>query len=217
MHGGSPYTSIIEGISPALWRQGLRILQGHRLASDDLGHVRILLSYLRPRHKAHILDVGCGFGEVARIMLGLRPDLRFTLLNISATQLRYAPRYVSVCGDMHALPFDADSFDYAMYLYSLTHGDPLIALSEAHRCASHLFIYDFERVYGEDAHLYASLHAHAWTRKEQDAQLHASGWRIVERHYPPTDDSILRGACTHEQYAQLFASLTMSIMRAVRA
>lgn len=149
-------------------------------------------------------------------MLHLRPDLCFTLLNISATQLRYAMPYVSVCGDMHSLPFKANSFNTAMYCYSLTHSDPLIALREAWRVASRLFIYDFERVHGDDAVLYEALHSHAYTRKEQDAHFIASGWRIVERHYPPTDDGILRGACTQEQYAQLFAPLTMSIIMADR-
>jgi ubiquinone/menaquinone biosynthesis C-methylase UbiE len=83
---------------------------------------------------------------VADIMADIRPDLRFTLLNISGAQLEMAPADMAkVRADMHDLPFVAGSFDAVMFCYSLGHGllDRCIAeASRVLRPGGVLFIYD---------------------------------------------------------------------------
>jgi ubiquinone/menaquinone biosynthesis C-methylase UbiE len=105
-----------------------------------------LLDYFDPPKAAKVLDVGCGVGVVADIMADIRPDLRFTLLNISGAQLAMAPADMAkVRADMHDLPFPAGSFDAVMFCYSLGHGLLDKCIAEAARVlrpGGVLFIYD---------------------------------------------------------------------------
>jgi SAM-dependent methyltransferase len=133
-------------VTRTLVDHGHSILQSHKLRSTDNGHCAVLLDYFDPPRGAHVLDVGCGVGTVARHMANIRPDLRFTLLNISGAQLEMAPfKMAKVCADMHDLPFAAGSFDAVMFCYSLGHGllDQCIAeASRVLRPGGVLFIYD---------------------------------------------------------------------------
>jgi SAM-dependent methyltransferase len=135
-------------VTRTLLEHGHSILQSHKLADNDFDHVHALLDCFDPPRKAKVLDVGCGVGVVADIMADIRPDLRFTLLNISAAQLAMAPPDMAkVRADMRDLPFPADNFDAVMFCYSLGHGllDQCIAeASRVLRPGGVLFIYDLE-------------------------------------------------------------------------
>ena len=93
-----------------------------------------------------ILDIGCGIGSVATMMLAIRPDLNFTLLNISQAQLDMCPdEFPKICGDAEAIPLPDNSFDSAMALYVMWHLDRDLALSEMRRVVRPggvIFIYD---------------------------------------------------------------------------
>lgn len=97
------------------------ILQMFFAAPDEAGHVQALLEYGAFAHGSHILDCGCGTGEMARMLCMLRPDLRITLLNKSLAQLRHCP-VPRLAGDMHALPFLDESFDAVLLCYTLGYG-----------------------------------------------------------------------------------------------
>ena len=129
-----------------LFARGHYILQSHKLGTTDRDHVAALLDYFDPPASAHVLDVGCGVGTVAALMAKQRPDLRFTLLNISASQLEIGTAAMpKVRADMHDLPFPADSFDAVMFCYSLGHGLLDQCIAEAARVlrpGGVLFIYD---------------------------------------------------------------------------
>jgi SAM-dependent methyltransferase len=146
----APYGDDVEvgRVTRTLVDHGHSILQSHKLADNDFDHVHALLDYFDPPQKARVLDVGCGVGVVADIMADIRPDLRFTLLNISGAQLEMAPADMAkVRADMHDLPFSAGSFDAVMFNYSLGHGLLDQCIAEAARVlrpSGVLFIYDLE-------------------------------------------------------------------------
>jgi SAM-dependent methyltransferase len=126
--------------------RGSAILQTHKLAATDRDHVAALLDRFDPPRGSRVLDAGCGVGAVARIMAGIRPDLDFTLLNISGAQLEMAPvGTAKVRADIHALPFRCGVFDALMFNYSLGHGLLDTCLAEAARVlrpGGIAFIYD---------------------------------------------------------------------------
>lgn len=127
-------------------RCGHSILQTHRFEGSDRDHVAKLLEYFAPPAGAHVLDAGCGVGIVAEIMKDLRPDLTFTLLNISAAQLDLAADGpVKIVGDFQSIPVENGSYDAVMFLFSLGHGllsRSIAEVSRVLRSGGVLFIYD---------------------------------------------------------------------------
>jgi SAM-dependent methyltransferase len=111
---------------------GHRVLQVHKIG-NDAGHIAALLSLFDPPEGAKILDAGAGIGEVARLMKCMRPDLDFTLLNVSQAQLDHCPDFACVCADFHDIPAPDEQFDAVMYLYSAGHGLLDRVLQEAAR------------------------------------------------------------------------------------
>ena len=126
---------------------GCRVLQIYKFGDTERGHVAALLAYLNPPKNAHILDAGCGVGEVARLMAEERPDLNFTLLNISPAHLNMCPPELpKVRGRLEDLSaFDDGHFDAVMICYALGHADLEQTIGEASRVLRQhgiLFIYD---------------------------------------------------------------------------
>jgi SAM-dependent methyltransferase len=144
----APYGDDVEvgRVTRTLVDHGHSILQSHKLAANGWYHVAALLDYFDPPHGARVLDVGCGVGTVAALMAEQRPDLRFTLLNISGAQLGMAPAGMEkVRADMHSLPFPDRHFHAVMFNYSLGHGLLDQCIGEAARVLGPggvLFIYD---------------------------------------------------------------------------
>ncbi len=133
-------------MTAAIVAKGARIFQVHKLGTNDREHVARLLKLFDPLLGAHIIDAGCGVGAVAALMLELRPDLRFTLVNISAAQLDMcSPIGELVQADFHRLPLMDRSADAIMFCYSLGHALLEDAFQEAARVlrlGGVLFIYD---------------------------------------------------------------------------
>lgn len=211
-------------ISAETWRLGVRILQGNRLGRTDEEHVAKLLELMSPPVDARILDVGCGFGEVARIMHLMRPDLRFGLLNDSAVQLAMAPvgePYVHICADLHRTGSPGAFFDGAMALYSLCHADLLIALAEIARVVrpgGFLFVYDYDRTGGDNDLMERHLRAVAHRADETAAACYMTGWLPQWRHSARGDDSLFRGLMNDDEtYDAIFNDLEPVIWRAVRS
>lgn len=217
------YREIIDRGSAALFAAGLRLLQGHRLGASDYRHTMSLLDRMAPEQGEQILDVGCGFGEPARLMAAARPDLRFTLLNVSAVQLRYAPKAMPRVGaDAHKLPFPAASFDRVMFLYSLCHMRPLQAFMEAARVTrpgGGLFIYDYERLRGDNGLMRQQLMAEAHPWWTLDSWLRGADWEVVGHEAPEGDDYLFRALFALEgnpHYDRIFGELRPMIVQARR-
>jgi ubiquinone/menaquinone biosynthesis C-methylase UbiE len=203
--------------------QDLRLLQGHRLAETDLGHVAKLLDFMCPKLDTSWLDVGCGFGEAARLMHELRPDLTFTLLNNSGFQLDHCPDgYTKVYSKMEDMPLPTATFDGCMFLYSLCQADSLgKTLCEAARVTKpggELFVYDYERLEGNNYLLLHRLYARAVKFEMMREIADVAGWNVTARENPTGDDTIFRRLYGNdEEYTQIFHELRPVLWKAVRA
>lgn len=88
------------------------------------------LATLAPRD-ADILDVGCGDGQVAKLLLDQRPDLRLSGVDVLVREQTVIP---VVAFDGTTLPFPDATKDTVMFVDVLHHtDDPLVLLREAAR------------------------------------------------------------------------------------
>lgn len=137
--------------------KGHLVFQAHRFAEDDFQHVRRLALWADLPNGAHVVDMGSGVGEMARIWRLLQPDLTFCLVNISQLQLDLSPVDMErVCCDMLNVPKPDASFDAAICCFSIGHVDRFKALREMARLIKPggiVFIYDMVRVDGDNTRL----------------------------------------------------------------
>jgi SAM-dependent methyltransferase len=84
---------------------------------------------------ATVLDVGCGDGEIAWLLMQHRPDLKVTGVDVL---VRPDTRVPVEPFNGHTLPFADDSFDVVSFVDVLHHCEkPLELLTEARRVALH--------------------------------------------------------------------------------
>ncbi len=145
---------LVEEATIEAVRRGEKIFQIHRFASSDNRHVRRLLEWANFPFGSMVADLGCGVGEVARIMSEVRNDIDFTLINISKLQLDLAPDHFEKfqCSFLN-VPVQDGYFDAAMFCFSIGHEDIMSGLKEAHRILNDsgvLFIYDMHRISGSN-------------------------------------------------------------------
>lgn len=213
----------MEDASDELGRAGIRVLQGTRLGSDDVAHTRKLAEFMVLSEGAVVLDAGCGTGEMARIIGAQRRDLQFVLLNKAPRQILEAPsgaRYQRVVGDFHSVPLPDASVDVTWFCYALCHGDHAVALREAARvtrAGGHLFIYDYERMGGDNATMERVLFARAFSAAEVVALAGMAGWVLEATFHPEGDDlfgPLLNDPALHDS---IFGSLRPVVWRFTRS
>lgn len=92
---------------------------------------------------AHVLDVGCGSGDLAALIMQLRPDVRIEGIDV----LVRPDTAIPVHGyDGEHIPFADNSFDAAMVIDVLHHtDDPAAVLAEIARVAPRVIIKDHLR------------------------------------------------------------------------
>lgn len=115
---------------------GHRILQTHRFDENDAVHADFLYVMMEPPEGAHVLDAGCGLGEISRLMADSDETLTFEMLNISEKQLAHCPdgdRFNATHGDCHDMPYADGTFDIVMFHSALCQMDEDKALAEAAR------------------------------------------------------------------------------------
>lgn len=144
--------------------QGIRVLQTHYLDGGQREHVLRLLNELNPAQGAHIIDAGSGIGEVARIMAEVRPDLTFTLVNVSEYQIELSPKgeqFNCLLADFADSKIPSASADIVMFNSALCQMPINLALSEARRIlkdGGQLFVSDLALVeYREIPDLFATF------------------------------------------------------------
>lgn len=92
---------------------------------------------------ARVLDVGCGSGDLAVLIMQLRPDVRIQGIDVLVRPGAAIP----VTGyDGERIPFSDDSFDVAIVVDVLHHtDDPALVLAEIARVAPVIVIKDHLR------------------------------------------------------------------------
>jgi ubiquinone/menaquinone biosynthesis C-methylase UbiE len=135
---------------------GHKICQVHRLADDDLEHVRRLSRWADLPRNATVVDMGSGIGEVARLWHLGRPDLAFNLVNISRFQLDCLPDWGAKkhCCDMTDVPEPDNTFDAAVCCFAIGHvdkpGDAFKEMARLVKPGGIVFVYDMIRLRGDN-------------------------------------------------------------------
>mgnify|MGYP003651393971 CR=1 FL=1 len=123
--------SVVADMTRKIVDGGARVFQIFQRGSEA-DHIRFLLDEFNPP-SGTVLDIGCGVGEVARVMKEMRSDLDFILLNISQAQLDMCPPFRKICADAADIPLPDESVDAVMACYVLGHLDHDTALREMRR------------------------------------------------------------------------------------
>lgn len=130
---------MIEAINAATdlaLEQGLRVMQTHYFGSSQQDHVHQLLEWMKPCPGARIVDAGSGVGEIPLFMNAIRPDLEFTMVNISEYQLKLSPdggQFKQILADFTSSGLESESADIVMLNSALCQMPVNQALSEARR------------------------------------------------------------------------------------
>jgi len=188
------YLAAIQAATPEVGRRGHRVLHGAMLADTEAEHVRALADMMDLPQGALVADLGCGIGEVARLMGADRPDLRWVQVNLSEAQIRQADG-ARVVADFHALPLADASVDAVLFLFSLCHGDLGAALREAARVTRPgglCFIFDLTRETGNNRASKAALFARFHSAERLSAAARKAGWRVDYGMLMPVKRNILR-------------------------
>jgi SAM-dependent methyltransferase len=149
-------TSAIDAATPGALASGHRLFMSHMFADTDEGQVQYLLDRLDAPKYSHVVDMGCGVGEFARIASLLRPDLHWTLVNMSAVQLRQCPtgeQFRHLHADAHHTYLSAGCADAVIFTTALVQMDLRHALREAARLlrpGGTLFLSEMVRFAGDN-------------------------------------------------------------------
>jgi len=120
-------------------------VHGQYVHSRRVRVLRDCLSELIPR-SARVLDVGCGDGLLARLIMDQRPDVEIRGIDVLVRDQTQIP----VSGfDGSYIPFPDKSFDAVMFIDVLHHTqDPMVLLSEAERVAGEAILIKDHRLNG---------------------------------------------------------------------
>ena len=215
---------IVTEASKYLLGRGITILQGNRLGDTEEEHVARLASYMDLNGEREVADMGCGFGAVSWYLHSKAiPNAHFWLINKNRFQLGHCPlgkAFTRRLEDMCSTSIPAGVVGLVMFNYSLCHVDPRAALTEAARIArpgANLFVYDYQRLRGNNALTEKVLAAHFLMDPTFRMHAEVTGWRDVETVSPGGDDKLFREAVNDDAlYNEMFDDLQPVIWRAHR-
>lgn len=210
----------VEACMPDVLAAGERVLQTHMFAPTPELHVDKLLYWLQPRFDDVVLDMGCGVGEVPRLMNRVRPDLTFLMVNISRAQLAECPvgeAFVPIWTDGHATDMPAECCDSVMFSSTLINMDAGPALIEAARLVRKggvILINELVRKFGDNVEFERLLGARVSTTHEMLDYIEAAGLRVESMRVEKADDSAFRRKLGDA--ATLLDSVTPTIWRLIK-
>lgn len=117
--------SLVEKLTrESIQKTGSQVLQIDWLDPDENTHLSKLLTLYDIPLNAKVLDMACGTGIVAHTWNMFRPDLSFTLNNISPSQLAFSGRsFPVICSSADETGLPDNSFDAITIQYALGHLD----------------------------------------------------------------------------------------------
>lgn len=201
---------------------GHRILQTHRFDPSDDVHADFLYLMMEPPVGAHILDAGCGVGEISRLMAESDRSLTFEMLNISEKQLAYCPigdRFNATHGNCHNMPYPDSSFDVVMFHSALCQMDEDIALAEAARVLRPdglLFINDMMSSEPVSDQVEALLAARVGTPESLIAAIKRAGFITTTFVVPGGDASHFRQMLADAGHDGLIDGIVPVLIRAIK-
>lgn len=210
----------IDANTEAVLAAGHRILQTHKYADTDAGHVGYLLDRFDLPQGALVLDAGCGVGEVARLMSERRPDLAFILMNLSMLQLSHCPvgkQFMHALDDCHDCLLRDGAVDAVMFSSALCQMDIPVALAEARRVMAPggvLLVNDMVRAAGTPDEMEAALAARVLTLAELAGHIEAAGFTVSSVEQPQYDASNFIGMLEENGMAHLLDGVTPVVIRA---
>ncbi len=199
----------VNQVTPILYDNGYRILQIYSFAETDEKHVGMLLDWMSPPVGAKVVDMGCGVGEVARLMKESRPDLNFTLVNLSDVQLAYCPPEDQCLANFLAVPRASASYDCASFMFAIGHENIDAGLREAFRLLKDdgtLFVCDMERFGGDGAAMAELVQYQVLRRDEFRAAAVAAGFEEIACQVPDVVRNIGPEVCGAD-YEQIFGDV----------
>lgn len=211
----------INANTEAVLASGHRILQTHKYADTDGGHVAYLLQQFDLPHGTQVLDAGCGVGEVARLMSEQRPDLSFVLMNLSLLQLSHCPQgpqYIHALDDCHQCLLVDGAVGAVMFSSALCQMDIPVALAEARRVlvpGGVLLINEMVRSSGTPDEMEAVLAARVLTLPQLLADVRAAGFVVDTIDEPEYDASHFIAMLESNGMKHLLDGVTPVVIRAV--
>lgn len=199
----------INQLTPGLYDAGQRVLQIYSFADTDAGHAGKLLDWMAPPQGARVIDLGCGVGEVARLMQETRPDLNFTLVNLSDVQLGYCPPADICHANFLSVPRPSESYDCATFMFAIGHEDVGAGLREACRLLKEggtLLVCDMERLAGDGADMARLVEYVVPTRDQFEAAARAAGFEVVECIAPEVARNVGPEVCG-DSYGAIFGDV----------
>lgn len=217
--------AIVTEASKYLLSQGIKVLQGNRLAPTEDEHLKNLAFYMDLNGQRSVADMGCGFGEVARVLHEtFLPEAHFWLVNTNEFQLSHCPvgpGFSCRQEDMLETTIPDESVSLVMFNYSLCHVDAGSALLEAARISrpgGRLFVYDYDRVSGNNDETQKNLAATFLADWEFRIICDATDWSDVETIHPGGEDGIFRELFSRKDlYDRMIKDLVPVIWKARKA
>lgn len=212
----------IEAGTDVVMEAGHRIFQTHRFDADDAVHADFLYLMMEPPVGAHILDAGCGIGEISRLMAESDRSLTFEMLNVSAKQLAYCPvgdRFNATLGNCHNMPYPDNSFDVVMFHSALCQLDEKVALAEAARVLRPdglLFINDMISRESVPDQVEALLAARVGTPEALIAAIKCAGFITTSLVFPAGDASHFRQMLADAGHEGLIDGIAPVLVRATK-
>lgn len=209
--------ALINAVTPYILAQGERVLQTHKFADNDADHVDRLLSWLDPALGSLVIDMGCGVGEVPKLMHQRRPDLRFLMVNISTVQLAECPvgdAFASLLADAHDTRLMGEIADAVMFNSALANMDAYAAMREASRLLRRggtVLLNEMVSSEGTSERFESLLGARALRESEMRDAIALAGLEVVDYQTPKADDSSFRKRLGEN--ADLLDSIIPSIWR----
>lgn len=189
----------LDAITPSVVASGHSTFATHMYGRNDQDHAKYLLSMLNAPRGGRVVDMGCGVGEVSRWMKIYRPDLYFTLVNLSRKQLEMCPPsldgFIRLYADATNTRLTAAYYDRVMFNTALVQMDKTQALREACRIlkpGGRVMLSECLRISGDNGEWTPLLQGYVPTYRELEQAAFDAGLFIESGVNAPGDDRFFR-------------------------